>query len=93
MKTTCFVFSFCGGNLWQDPVRKLKLAFCCFPFTGIAVEAPFWSIGSTILSRIVLFRPRLITQLFSGTLFPFFLVAPPPKTVFPKKGSLFLQGH
>ena len=43
-------------------------------------------------------RPRLrggllvITQLFSGTLFPFFfLVAAPQKMVFPKKGSLFFR--
>ena len=33
------------------------------------------------------------SQLFSAPFFPFSLVAAPPKMVFPKKGSLFFQGH
>ena len=38
----------------------------------------------------------LTDQLLSSSValfFPFFLVAAPPKMVFPKKGSLFFQGH
>ena len=41
----------------------------------------------------VLLLAGSIVQLLSGTLSPIFLVAALLKMVFPKKGSLFFQGH
>ena len=48
-----------------------------------------WRVERAALLRC---RRSQVSQLFSGTLVPFFLAAP-LKMVFPKKGSLFFQGH